>query len=139
MWACSQAVWNPFPLGRRFTLKDGKWSYSRNNSCDLDWLLFPQVCKNVMGIKSPLKEKENTHLWEAGKKQYESISSATHCLDVVWSHVVAYDKATKPEFFFRQTFSIIWTVIVFFIFELIITLIIKVAIWLVFLCLWRLS
>lgn len=59
----------------------------------------PRYAKSVMGIKSPLTEKENTHLSEAGKKQYEFIGSATHCLDIFWSHVVAYEKATKPKFF----------------------------------------
>lgn len=49
----------------------------------LTYFYSPRYAKNVMGIKSPLKEKENTHLSEAGKKQHEFIGSASHCLDIL--------------------------------------------------------
>lgn len=72
-------------------------------------------------------KRAHTFVW--GKKEVqESICSATHCLDIFWSHVESEEKAAKTKFFFHKAFSTIWTIILLFIFELII----KIATWLVF-------
>ena len=55
--------------------------------CTFDVLPFLKVCENVMWIKSPLKEK-HTYLSDARKKPSEFICSATHCLDILWNHVI---------------------------------------------------
>ena len=93
-----------FPTGEKIHIE--RWGNDLTAEITVvkfDLLPCPKVCENVMWIKSPLKEK-HTHLSDARKKPYDFMCSASHCLDIFWSHVLSYKKAIKTKYFFHRAF-----------------------------------